>query len=206
MTAEDDERRRIARDLHDDLSQKLAYLAMDIGKLVAKPENQQITGDLRPLQVRAAEAAEIVRQISHQLHPSILDDIGLEAAIEQYCEEFQARSGIETHFASRDLPDSIPRDVARSVYHIFQECLRNVSKHAKTQQAFVTLDVIDNRLRLTVKDEGVGLSEDRVGPGTSIGLIGMKERALLVNGTLSIQSQTGEGTEISVAVPLSVSA
>jgi signal transduction histidine kinase len=173
---------------------------MDIGKLVARPEIQQIAADLRPLRVRAAEAAETVRHISHRLHPSILDDIGLEAAIEQYCEEFQERSGIATHFISRSLPDSIPRDVARSVYHIFQECLRNVSKHSQTERAFVTLEVVDHRLYLTVKDEGVGLREDRLGPRASIGLIGMKERALLVNGTMSIQSQTGEGTEISVAV------
>jgi PAS domain S-box-containing protein len=206
MTAQDDERRRIARDLHDDLSQKLAYLAMDIGKLVAKPKAEEVTGDLRPLQIRAAEAAETVRHISHQLHPSILDDIGLEAAVEQYCEEFQERSGIETHFTGRDLPDSIPREVARSVYHIFQECLRNVSKHAKTREAFVTLDVVDDHLRLTVKDEGVGIKEERTGTRTSIGLIGMKERAHLVNGTLSIQSQTGAGTEITVTVPLSVAA
>jgi PAS domain S-box-containing protein len=206
MTAQDDERRRIARDLHDDLSQKLAYLAMDIGKILANPASQPVTNDLRPLQVRAAEAAETVRHISHQLHPSILDDIGLEAAIEQYCEEFQARSGIVVHFSSGTMPDSIPRDVARSMYHIFQECLRNVSKHAKTLQASVRLDVIDGQLRLTVKDEGVGLKEERSGPRTSIGLIGMKERALLVNGTLNIQSQAGAGTEVTVTVPLSVAA
>ena len=206
MTAQDDERRRIARDLHDDLSQKLAYLAMDIGKILAKPAAQPVTSDLRPLQIRAAEAADTVRHISHQLHPSILDDIGLEAAIEQYCEEFQARSGIVTHFTSGAMPDSIPRDVARSMYHIFQECLRNVSKHAKTQQASVKLEMIDHHLRLTVKDEGVGLKEERRGPRTSIGLIGMKERALLVNGTLDIQSQAGEGTEVRVTVPLSTAA
>ena len=206
MTAQDDERRRIARDLHDDLSQKLAYLAMDIGKILAKPAAQPVTTDLRPLQVRAAEAADTVRHISHQLHPSILDDIGLEAAIEQYCEEFQARSGIVTQFVSRGLPDSIPRDVARSMYHIFQECLRNVSKHAQTEQAFVTLTVVDKHLCLTVKDEGVGLDQNQSGTRNSIGLIGMKERALLVNGTLNIQSQAGEGTEITVTVPLSMSA
>jgi PAS domain S-box-containing protein len=206
MTAQDDERRRIARDLHDDLSQKLAYLAMDIGKILANPAALPVTSELRPLQLRAAEAADTVRRISHQLHPSILDDIGLEAAIEQYCDEFQARSGIVTHFTSGAMPDSIPRDVARSMYHIFQECLRNVSKHAKTQQASVKLEVLDNHLRLTVKDEGVGLREERSGPRTSIGLIGMKERALLVNGTLNIQSQAGEGTEVTVTVPLSTAA
>ncbi len=202
MTAQDDERRRIARDLHDDLSQKLAYLAMDIGKMVAKTQSEGTVNDLRQIQARAMDAAESVRQISHQLHPSILDDIGLEAALEQYCEEFQERSGIVTHFSSSGVPDSLPKDVASSVYHIFQECLRNVSKHAKTEEVSVTLDVIGGYLRLAVKDEGIGLPEIQLKTGSSIGLIGMKERALLVNGTLTIRSESGEGTEVTVAVPI----
>lgn len=202
MTAQDDERRRIARDLHDDLSQKLAYLAMDIGKLASKPSSQELLADLRPLQRRAAEAAESVRQISHQLHPSILDDIGLEAALEQYCEEFQERSGIATHFSSQNIPESLPREVASSVYHIFQECLRNVSKHAKTDTVFVNLDFDQSVLHLTVKDEGVGLPSSQLERGSSIGIVGMKERAHLVNGRVSIQSRIGEGTEVSVEVPL----
>jgi len=203
MSAQDDERRRIARDLHDDLSQKLAYLAMDLGKLATKPPALEMLGDLRPLQLRAAEAAESVRRISHQLHPSILDDIGLEAAIEQYCEEFEQRSGIATEFFCQDIPETLPRAVMSSVYHIFQECLRNVSKHSKAEAVFIRLEVAENVLRLTVKDQGVGLSADRLQGGVSIGIVGMKERAHLINGTLSIQSQSGQGTEVSVEVPLS---
>jgi PAS domain S-box-containing protein len=203
MTAQDDERRRIARDLHDDLSQKLAYLAMDLGKLASKPSSQELLESLRLLQRRAGDAAESVRHISHQLHPSILDDIGLEAALEQYCEEFEERSGIHTHFLSRDIPDSLPRDVASSMYHIFQESLRNVAKHSKAAEVFVILEFADGVLRLTVRDEGVGLPVSRLKTGAGIGIMGMKERANLVNGTVSIESQVGEGTEVTVAVPLS---
>jgi PAS domain S-box-containing protein len=202
MTAQDDERRRIARDLHDDLSQKLAYLAMDLGKLAAKPTSQELLESLRVLQRRAGEAAESVRHISHQLHPSILDDIGLDAALEQYCEEFGERSGIRTHFLSRDIPDSLSREVMSSVYHIFQESLRNVSKHSKAAEVFVTLEFSENVLRLTVRDEGVGLPASRLKAGAGIGIMGMRERANLVNGTVSIESQLGEGTEVTVAVPL----
>lgn len=201
MTAQDDERRRIARDLHDDLSQKLAYLSMDIGKLATKPSAKEFLGDLHPLQMRAAEAAESVRRISHQLHPAVLDDIGLEAAIEQYCEEFEERYGIATEFTSRNIPDSLPRDVAGSLYHIFQECLRNVSKHSKAEVVVVTLEAVGSVLKLGVKDEGVGLSDQRAA-GSSIGILSMRERANLINGTLSIQSKAGSGTEISVEVPL----
>jgi PAS domain S-box-containing protein len=202
MTAQDDERRRIARDLHDDLSQKLAYLAIDIGKLASKPTSQEMLDNLRGLQRRAADAAESVRQISHQLHPSILEDIGLEAALEQYCEEFEERSGIRTHLLSRDIPDWLPREVASSMYHIFQESLRNVSKHSKAKEVFITLELVDSVLRLSVRDEGVGLPPGRPRTGAGIGIMGMKERANLVNGTVSIESEAGEGTEVTVSVPL----
>ena len=202
MAAQDDERRRIARDLHDDLSQKLAYLAIDMGKLASKAGSREQLESLRALQRRAGDAAEAVRHISHQLHPSILDDIGLEAALEQYCEEFEERSGIRTHFLGRDVPDSIPREVAGNLYHIFQESLRNVSKHSRATEVFVTLDALDGVLRLSVRDEGVGLSAT-ARSATGIGITGMKERANLVNGKVSIESRTGEGTEVNVTVPLS---
>lgn len=202
MTAQDDERRRIARDLHDDLSQKLAYLAMDIGKLASKPSSQEMVEDLRGLQRSAADAAESVRHISHQLHPSILDDIGLQAALEQYCEEFQERSGIRTHFLNQNVPDSLPQEVASSMYHIFQESLRNVSKHSEAEEVFVTLEFVDHVLRLNVRDEGVGLPPGHLKSRAGIGIMGMKERANLVNGTVLIESQVGEGTEVTVTVPL----
>lgn len=206
MTAQDDERRRIARDLHDDLSQKLAYLAMDLSKLALKPASQELQKELLALRSRAHDAADAVRHISHQLHPSVLDDIGLEAAIEQYCEEFEERSGITTHFTACDVPETLSREVASSVYHIFQESLRNASKHSRAEEVFVTLESVGDVLRLTVKDEGVGLAPERLKTGTSIGIVGMKERAHLVNGTLSVESRVGEGTEVTVSVPLSSAA
>ncbi len=205
MNAQDDERRRIARDLHDDLSQTLAFLAMDLGKLATKPAAQDLVADIRPLQLRAAEAAESVRRVSHQLHPSVLDDIGLEAALEQYCDEFQQRSGIVTKFISRNVPESLQREVASSIYHIAQECLRNVSKHARTKTVSVTVEFADNVLRLIIKDRGIGLKTEQPEP-SGIGIVAMRERAHLVNGKLSIQSTTGSGTEVSVEVPVTASA
>lgn len=201
MAAQDEERRRIARDLHDDLSQKLAYLAMDLGKLVNKSSDPQTLDTLRNLQRRAGDAADTVRHISHELHPSVLDDIGLEAALEQYCEEFQERSGIQTEFSSEGVPDSLPREVASSMYHIFQESLRNVSKHSQAEEVFVTLSCSDGVLQLTVRDEGVGLGTTAKAK-SGIGIVGMRERAHLVNGTVSIESEVGQGTEVSVSVPL----
>jgi PAS domain S-box-containing protein len=201
MTAQDDERRRIARDLHDDLSQTMAFLAMDLGKLATKPGAQEMVTDIRPLQLRAAQAAETVRRISHQLHPSVLDDIGLEAALEQYCEEFQLRTGIATKFTSRDIPESLQREVASSIYHIAQECLRNVSRHAQTKTVAVAIEFVEHVLRLTIKDRGIGLKRE-ASETSGIGIVGMRERAHLVNGKLSIQSKAGAGTEVRVEVPV----
>ncbi len=202
MTAQDDERRRIARNLHDDLTQQLAFLAIDLGKLAAHAPSSEAAGQLRPLQKRAADAAEEVRRISHQLHPSILDDVGLEGALEQYCEEFSERTGIATHFRSRNVPERLGPELASSVYRIAQESLRNVSKHAAAKDAWVTIERFDSELRLTVQDNGIGMPAGSLPPGTRIGISSMKERAHLVKGTLSINSEQGEGTQVSVVVPL----
>jgi signal transduction histidine kinase len=134
----------------------------------------------------------------------VLDDIGLEAALEQYAEEFEQRSGITTRFTSRNVPDSLPPEIAGSIYHIAQECLRNVSKHSRTETVSIDLEFRNQVLRLTVKDQGIGLIADQ--PDRGIGIVAMKERAHLVNGKLSIQSQRGAGTEVSVEVPLATSA
>jgi len=201
MTAQDDERRRIARNLHDDLSQRLAYLSIDLGKLAIRPLDREVVDHVRSLQRRAAEAGETVRAISHELHPSILDDIGLEAALEQYCEEFQERTGITTRFEVGKLPSHIPSDIANSLYHIGQECLRNVAKHSRAEQASVILAAHDGVLRLEVDDRGVGIRPD-LKSSPSLGLIAMKERANLVNGSVKVASQEGEGTRVIVEIPL----
>jgi signal transduction histidine kinase len=205
MTAQDDERRRIARNLHDDLSQQLAHLAIDIGKLAADPLSRELVADLRPLQLRAAEAAETVRKISHELHPSILDDIGLEAAVEQYCEEFEERTGIATEFVARDVPGSLSPEVASSIYHIAQESLRNVAKHARTDSVLVRLDLHNGAIRLKVRDNGAGLAPEQAGRRGGIGIAAMRERARLIDATFSIESGPGAGTEITLEVPLNSS-
>lgn len=201
MSAQDSERRRIARDLHDDLSQHLAFLAMDLGRLATQPAAKELVTEIRPLQLRAAEIAETVRKISHQLHPSVLEDIGLEAALEQYCEEFRLRTGITAQFTSRALPESLPLEVSSSVYHIAQECLRNVAKHAHTDKVSVSVEFLNQVLRLTIRDQGVGLPSKRT-EGSGIGLVAMRERARLVKGKLSIASGKGNGTQITVEVPV----
>jgi len=203
ITAQDDERRRIARDLHDDFSQRLAHLSIDLGKMASDSLPETAKSHLLLLQQRAAETGESVRRLSHQLHPSILDDIGLEAALEQYCEEFEERTGIETEFVCRNVPEPLPTDIASCVYHIGIESLRNVAKHSKTEVASVILEGLNGMLRLSVRDQGVGMSSETAKLGRTLGFVAMKERANLVNGHIAIDSSAGEGTMVSVEVPLS---
>lgn len=202
MSAEENERRRIARNLHDDLSQTLAHLAIDLGRLASDPAAAEIVKDLRPLQLRATQAAEAVRRISHELHPSVLDDIGLEAALEQYCEDFQLRTGIKTTFAGRNVPEGLKPEVASGIYHITQESLRNVAKHSKADRVSVEAEFADGLLRVTVKDQGIGLEPAGADARRGIGIIGMRERAHIINASLSIDSKAGQGTRVTVAVPL----
>jgi PAS domain S-box-containing protein len=204
MTAEEDERRRISRNLHDDLSQTLASIAIDLGRLAVKSGSEGISPNLRPLQSRASEAAERVRMISHQLHPSILDDLGLKAALEEFCNEFEMRSGIHTNFTSQNVPDYLPSDISSCAYHIAGECLRNVHKHSRSKTAYVNLEVVQGGLRLRVRDEGIGFNRAPSGLHAGIGIVAMKERARLLGGAVLIQSGLQKGTKIVVELPVSV--
>ena len=201
ISAQDDERRRIARNLHDDLSQSLAAIAMDVGRLAAK-YSAEVGRDLRRVQELAAEAAEDVRRISHQVHPSILDDLGLKLALEEYCSEFESRSGIVTRFRTENLPDRMPLEISDCIYHIAGECLRNAAKHSRGGAVFVDVGMVGNVLHLSVRDNGVGFSQSQSSTGRGIGIVAMKERARLVGGTVSIRADVAEGTTVSVEVPV----
>lgn len=205
MTAQEEERRRIARNLHDDLSQSLACISMDLGKLASKESFAEVSPHLRPLQKRATEAADLVRKVSHQLHPAILDDLGLKTALEEFCDEFQQRSGIHTQLSFHNAPPYLPAELSSCVYYIVGECLRNIAKHAKALSALIDLEVLENSLCLCVKDDGIGFNGNPSKPRGGIGVTAMKERVRLQGGTFAIQSSAEDGTRIDVAIPLSVS-
>lgn len=204
LTAQEDESRRIARNLHDDLSQTLAYISMDLGKLASKEGLEAASPHLRPLQARAAEASEMVRRISHQIHPGILDDLGLRAALEEFCNEFEDRTGIATRFTATNVPDYLPSDVSSCIYYIAGECLRNVSKHSRARSAQVDIECSETELRLQVKDNGIGSAADPSNSRGGIGIAAMRERAHLLGGVFAIQSSPGKGTEVAVEVPVSI--
>lgn len=202
QTAREDESRRIARNLHDDLSQKLARVAMDLGKLATKSGLDGVSQQLRMLQGRAAEAADLVRKISHEIHPAILDDLGLKAALEEFCLDFQQRSGIETEFEAHNLPDYLPADVSSCAYYATGECLRNVAKHSHAKSVFVDIEMDADKIHVCVKDDGVGFNPMPSKVRAGIGVAAMKERIHLAGGSTTIHSSPGNGTQVDFVIPV----
>lgn len=202
--AHQEERWRISRELHDDLTQRLAALAMDLGGLAARSlaPAAGLKKELRALQRRAVQAAEAARHIAHQLHPLEVDDLGLVAALRSYCEDFSKREGIAVKLTSRDIPKELKREIGSCVYKVAKESLSNVARHAAAERVSVILDGTANIIRLRVKDSGIGFRAGSPGLDGGLGLLSMQERVTLLGGNLSIRSQPGQGTEVTVAVPL----
>jgi PAS domain S-box-containing protein len=203
LSAQEEERRRISRELHDDLTQRLAGLAMELGTLATEfpRASQRLKARLGALQRNVVEAAESSRHMAYQLHPAELDDLGLATALRTYCEDF-GRYGIAVEFASRNLPESVNREVASCLYRIAQESLRNVAQHANSRRAWVTLEGRSDCILLQVRDDGVGFPVESLRAGGGLGLVSMQERVRHLNGSLAIQSKPEQGTVITVEVPL----
>ncbi len=200
-TATDDEARRIARELHDDVTQGLAVLSMDVGKAASEHLSDSLLRErLRDFQSKILEISEGIRQLSHRLHPSILDDLGLQDALGYLCGEFEKQQGIPVWFESDPLPEDLRPQIASCLYRIAQECLHNIAKHARALDVTVRLALQADVLELSIADSGVGLDSARA--TTGLGLHSIKERARLVNATVTIDSAPGAGTTVVVRVPL----
>lgn len=202
----EDERTRIAREVHDELGQALTALKMDIAWVSRRLAKQGGTDDtaVEPKLVEMARATDdiigAVRRISAELRPGILDDLGLEAAVEWLLEDFQKRTGIATGFDSKLRSTMIDRAVATTVFRICQEALTNVTRHAKATRVDVTLALRDGLVELEVADDGVGLPELSSTIG-SLGLLGMRERARRLGGECEVRRRTPSGTVVHVQVP-----
>jgi PAS domain S-box-containing protein len=203
ISAEEQERKRISRELHDDLNQKLACLAFDADGLRMMPfsSEDKVREQLSSLRTRIVELSKDVREISHRLHPSILEDLGLTAALHELCEEFSARDGIKVLFTPQVVPPAIPAEVAACLYRVAQEAMHNILKHARADYVQMTLSGDSRGIHLSIQDTGVGFDPESLRrPG--LGIISMKERVRLVQGEFSIYSRPGQGTEVTVFVPL----
>jgi PAS domain S-box-containing protein len=159
LEAEDLERRRISRELHDDLNQALAALAVDIGSMqvaTAASSSPDFNRAIGAIQDRVVKLSDSVRHLAYQLHPSILDHLGLAVALRSYCEEFARREGIHVEFEHRNVDGGLSPQVASSVYRVAQEALRNVAKHSKAKTAYVAVAGTKRFVSLVVRDTGIG--------------------------------------------------
>jgi PAS domain S-box-containing protein len=195
------ERTNIAREIHDELGQQLTILKMDVSWIHQKL--QKYEGD--PLLQKSADTLKLlnetiktVRRIATELRPSMLDDLGLIEAIEWQSKEFEKRSGIVITFESGTSPLPVSNAVATSLFRIYQEALTNIARHANAKNIFSKLALNNNKVILTIKDDGIGFDMQTLGLKRTLGLLGMKERTLMIGGQFEIYSKPGEGTTIVV--------
>jgi PAS domain S-box-containing protein len=207
IAAQEEERGRIARELHDDFSQRLALLGIGLSRLWKKrPESEEEERTLvRELWNRIQEISSDVHRLSHQLHSSKLEHVGLGPALMGLCEEISEKYRIQVEFTDRGIALEIPKDVALCLFRVTQESLNNVVKHSRAKQAQVELCKTRDEIRLQIVDAGAGFDVALSHTDAGIGLIGMRERLRLVGGRLSVQSAPMRGTTILAEVPLPVS-
>jgi signal transduction histidine kinase len=202
MTAQEEERRRVSRELHDQICQQLGSLAIEIGEFAKQPLPEQTQSRLRAFQGRVVATSEESRHIAYRLHPSILDDLGIVASLRSLCEAFSNDIKIAVEISTVGLPSSMPRELASCLYRVAQESLQNVAKHASAKHVWFALTSRNKALTMSIADDGVGFNLAAVKGHGGLGLITMEERARLVKAELSIRSKPGHGTQIALKVPL----
>jgi signal transduction histidine kinase len=204
IEAQEQERRHIARELHDDISQKLAVLSIELQQLALMLTDSQ--PDLRKrvetLMNSTSEVTDDVHALSHRLHSAKLEAVGLLPTMKGFCRELAEQRDVHIDFTSSGIPDSVSPPVSLCLFRILQEALNNAVKHSGVRDFEARLERVADDLELTVRDRGVGFDPDVEMYKEGIGLISMKERASLVKGTVSIVSQPQGGTVITARCPL----
>jgi PAS domain S-box-containing protein len=201
---QEEERSRLARELHDDIVQRLAVFAIDIGKLEGELMDQPapVQEKLSEMKRGMIKISGDVHNLSRRLHPSILDDLGLIKAVESECANFSRREGAEIVFDHENIPTDMPKDISLPLYRIIQEGLRNISKHACADHISVSLKGTDHEVLLSVQDDGIGFDPAEIKGKPGLGLSSIRERVRLIQGNHSINSQPEKGTQITVRAPL----
>ena len=204
LTAQEEERKRVARELHDDLNQRMAMLANEVSTLEQTPSGSAslLRKQLRSLRERVEQLSDDLRNAAHRLHPSALEHFGVVAAIEAHCSDFTKLYGIKVALTHRNVPVSVPLEVALCLYRVTQECLNNVAKHSGAREAAVAIKKREGDIFLAITDNGTGFDPGFAAGQNGLGIVGIRERVRLVDGTVSIHSRPGHGTQIEVRVPL----
>jgi len=204
IAAQEAERARIARDLHDDMNQRLALLMIEIdqfGRRVGRQETN--SDDVKRISDRAAEIATDLHRLSYQLHPTKLEALGLVPSVQAVCRDVSSQHGIQVEFKHQFVPTDLHPEIALCLFRIVQESLRNVVRHSHATRVLVKIAATDGELHLQVADQGCGFDVDAMGRN-GLGLVSMRERVKFVGGEIAIRSAPGNGTRIGVRVPCTV--
>jgi PAS domain S-box-containing protein len=204
MEAQEQERSRLARELHDDVCQQMAVLALDLRRLGESIPQSELDArqQARDLQDDVTALATHVSGISHRLHSSKLDLLGLAAAAQTFCREVSSHYGVIVEFVHENVPPTLPPGIAINLFRVLQEALSNATKHSGVSRCYVSLRGTNDQLQLDVRDEGQGFDTEAALATSGLGLVSMQERVRLVNGTVAIESKVGAGTTVRATVPL----
>jgi signal transduction histidine kinase/ABC-type uncharacterized transport system substrate-binding protein len=204
INAQEEERKRIAREIHDDYNQRLAMLALELETIEEEIENlPAVTGQrIHKVWNAIGELGADLHSLSHRLHSSTLESLGLVAAVKAFVEEFAVQQQVKVTFTHDNVPRRVAEDVALCLFRIVQESLRNVKRHSGADNAEIRLEGLGEKLRLSVVDRGKGFDVNHCSPRSGIGIRSMQERLRSVGGQLAITSRPTEGTRIDVLVPL----
>jgi signal transduction histidine kinase len=198
------ERSRVASELHDDFSQRIALLALGLENAaeVIPSSPEEANRQLHALSNSASELGADLHTLSHRLHSTTLERLGLVTGVSALCKEFQAQKGVQVEFTHNEIPQAVHPDVALCIFRIIQEGLRNVSKHGGVHAAQVGVHIVANKLRVFVADKGAGFDLRKLEKEDGLGILSMKERARFIGGNLEIQTEPGQGTRLEAWVPL----
>jgi PAS domain S-box-containing protein len=202
IEAQEQERRHIAREIHDDISQKLALLTHRVHRLAPADAETERDLDLEPVLADVLEIGRALHALSHRLHSSKLDTLGLVPAMKGFCREFAEQHQLQVDFTHEDIPEHVSRYLSLSLFRVLQEGLSNVAKHSGASHVAVRLEQVSDSLDLTIRDAGRGFDPAVALLGKGIGLMSMRERIHLVKGSFAIRSKPQGGTEIHVRVPI----
>lgn len=202
LTAHEDERRRLARELHDDVTQRLAAMAIKAARMEGSPAGADVRESSHSLHRGLVALSEDVHSLSRRLHPTAIEDLGLVEALRAECDRVAHNTSVPTELNTSRVPAKVPPDAAVGLYRVAQEALRNVARHAKATRVEVGLHGGDRRLVLVIRDDGIGFQGDEGKGRGSLGIASMRERMRLLDGGVDIDSAPGRGTTLTAWVPL----
>jgi signal transduction histidine kinase len=202
IQAQEVERSNVAHALHDDINQRLACIAIEIGQEETAPGRQAVTGRMTEVRKEIVQLSKDVSSMAYELHPSLLEYLGLVTVLKAECEKLCGQVDIAADAKFENIPDKVPVEVALGLFRVAQEALRNVSRHSRGKAVIVQLTAEKGGMQLVITDDGIGFDSGQLNSAASLGLASMRQRVRLLGGNLDIQSKPGHGTTISAWIPL----